>query len=511
MVAAQPEQTSDPGPVEGGPSESPGEALSNLSALVTRQAHRRPDGLALVEPGARAVTWAELEQRVATLAAGLGATGLVAGQRIGLDGRNSIDWVVGYLGALRAGLVVVPTDPAESTEQRDALLADTGARAVLTTRTPGTADRIPSLPLTAEGLAGLASEEAPVTSPPDAEALAVLATTQGTSGDPKIVMLSHRALLAHLDQAGGYGILDEDSAVLGLLPFFHAYGLNSVLGSSLAAGARTVIPDPDTWDLLTVIEAERVDHLPITPGLLYRLTEADDVAARLSGVRTVFVGGAPVPWRLAQRFTELTGLRVERGYGLTEASPGVTSTVGGEILGPFHVGRPLPGVEVRVGDGLDPSEPGEIVIRGANLFSGYWPDGSGAPGAEGDGADGWFATGDLGYQADGELFLVDRTREVITVSGFTVYPSEVEQLIRQLGEVAAVAVVARSAAAGGGLVAFVAGPSVTEELVADFVQTRLPAFKRPKEIRLVDDLPRGVTGVVRRSLLRRQLEQEASS
>ena len=151
---------------------------------------------------------------------------------------------------------------------------------------------------------------------------------------------------------------------------------------------------------------------------------------------------------------------MERGYGLTEASPGVTTTVGGEILGPFHVGRPLPGVEVRVGDGLDPSEPGEISVRGANLFSGYWPDGP-----------------------------VDRTRTAgsrpvtsasrptascswstgparsSSVSGFTVYPSEVEQSIRQLTEVEAVAVVGRSTGgageAGHGLVAFVAGPGVT--------------------------------------------------
>ena len=156
------------------------------------------------------------------------------------------------------------------------------------------------------------------------------------------------------------------------------------------------------------------------------------------------VGGAPLPWRLGRQFTERTGLRVERGYGLTEASPGVTTTVGGEILGPFHVGRPLPGVDVRVGDGLDPSEPGEIAVRGANLFSGYWPDGTGGPDE-----DGWFATGDIGFQTDGELFLVDRTREIVSVSGFTVYPSEIEQSIRQLAEVEAVAVVGRSTAEVG--------------------------------------------------------------
>jgi long-chain acyl-CoA synthetase len=505
VVAAEPERASDRGSGEDGWTENPIDRVTNLSALVGRQTQRHPDRLALVEAGVRAVTWAELETRIGAVAAGLVATGLVAGQRLGLDGPNSIAWVVGYLAALRAGLVVVPTDPDEAVADRDELLAKTGARAVLTTRTPVHDGRIPSLQLSEDGLSALASRVAAVATPPDAETLAVLATTLGTSADPKIVMLSHRALLAHLQQVSGYGIVDGDSVVLGVLPFFHAYGLNAVLGTCLAAGARLVIPDAGTWDLPAVIEAEKVDNLPITPGLLYRLVHDSGAAERLSGVRTVVVGGAPLPWRLAKRFTELTGIRVERGYGLTEASPGVTSTVGGEILGPFHVGRPLTGVEVRVGSGRDPSEPGEIAIRGANLFSGYWPDGAGGPDA-----DGWFATGDIGFQTDGELFLVDRTREVISVSGFTVYPSEVEQLIRQLPDVEAVAVVGHSAAAGGGLVAFVAGPDVTEELVRDFVQTRLPVFKRPKQVRVVDDLPRGVTGVVRRAQLRRELEREAA-
>lgn len=478
--------------------------VTNVSDLATGQAERQPDRIALVEPGSGALTWAELDAQVAEVAAGLAATGLVAGQRIGLDGPNSIPWVVGYLAALRLGLVVVPTDPGSSAAERDALLATCGARAVLTTRTSSATDRIPALPLTVAGLADLAGNGAPVATPPDAERLAVLPTTLGTSGDPKIVMLSHRALLAHHSQVSGYEIVRPDSVVLGVVPFFHCYGLNSVLGSCLATGARLVIPDGRTWNVPSVIEAEGVDNLPITPGLLYRLLHDEDAIGCLGGVRTVVVGGAQVPWQLANRFTERTGLRVERGYGLTEAAPGVTTTFGGEILGPLHVGRPLPGVQVRIGNGLDPGEPGEIAIRGANLFSGYWPDGAGAPGA-----DGWFATGDVGYQNEGELFLVDRTREVVTVSGFPVYPNEVEQTIRQLPEVDAVAVVGRPAESGGGLAAFVAGPRVTAELVADYARTRLPVFKRPKEIRVVDDLPRGVTGVVKRAELRRRLTAAA--
>ena len=498
MVASEPAQAGDP-------STGAAHQVTNLSALVSVHARHQPEALALVEPGRSGITWGQLDERVDKVAAGLAATGLIAGQRLGLDGPNSIAWVTGYLAALRAGLVVVPTDPQDPVADRDAQLATCGARAVLTSRTGG--ERIPALPLTDDGLASLAAhDEAPVASPPDAEALAVLCRTVGTTSEPKIVMLSHRALLSHLRQVGDYGIVGPATVALGSLPFFHAYGLNAVLGTCLAAGARLVIPDPTSWDLLGVIEAEGVDNLPVTPGVLYRLAHDDTAVVRLAGVRTVVAGGAPLPWRLGRRFTERTGIRVERGYGLTEASPGVTSTVGGDILGPFHVGRPLPGVEVRIGDGSDPAEPAEIWIRGANLFSGYWPDGRGAP-AE----DGWFATGDIGYQTDGELFLVDRTRELVSVSGFTVYPSEVEQSIRQLPEVDAVAVVGRSAGAGGGMVAFVAGPDVTAEAVLDHIRTRLPIFKRPAEVRVLDDLPRGVTGVVKRAQLRRLLEQDGAT
>lgn len=501
--------------------------VGNVSELVTVQAERQPDRVALIEPGVEARTWAQLDAEVGQVSAGLAAQGLVAGQRVGLDGANSIAWVVAYLAAVRAGLVVVPTDPEDPVRDRDDLLAACGARALFTTRTPATADQVSSWELSEEGLANLADVNVPVATPRDPESLAVLACTLGTSGERKIVMLSHRALLANLDQVGAQETVSADSVILGVLPFFHVYGLNAVLGSSLAAGAQLVIPDPSTWDLAAIIESEQIDQLPITPGLLYRLVHDEVAIERLKGVRRVVVAGAALPLQLSDRFTELTGVQVERAYGLTEAAPGVSSTVGSRALGPFHVGHPLPEVEVRIegaasADPDDPSEPGEIVIRGANLFSGYWPDGTGGPDA-----DGWFATGDLGYLSDGELFLVDRSREVLTIRGFRVYPSELEQLIRQLPGVEAAAVVSRPETAGaagadaagsgaagtgtGGLVAFVAGPSITHAQVTEFIQTRLPVFKRPQEVRIVDRLPRGMTGVVQRAQLRRLLERESPS
>jgi long-chain acyl-CoA synthetase len=177
-------------------------------------------------------------------------------------------------------------------------------------------------------------------------------------------------------------------------------------------------------------------------------------------------------------------------------------TLGGDLLGPGHVGRVLPGVAVRIGAGEDDSEPAEIFIRGDNLFSGYWPDGRDGPDAEG-----WFATGDIGYLRGGELFLVDRARELIVVNGFHVYPAEIEDVISDLPGVAAVAVLGRPAdGRGDQVVAFVVGRNVQPETVLDHCAQRLPKFKRPTELHLVADLPRGATGKIRKGALRRMLD-----
>ena len=149
------------------------------------------------------------------------------------------------------------------------------------------------------------------------------------------------------------------------------------------------------------------------------------------------------------------------------------------------------------------TDPGEIVVRGANLFSGYWPDGAGHPGP-----DGWFATGDIGYLRDGELFLVDRTRELISVSGFPVYPAEVEEAILELPAVESVAVLGRpDPRTGSEVVAFVTGRALTEEMVAAHCAARLARFKRPTTIAVVDALPRGATGQVRKGRLRGTLAE----
>jgi long-chain acyl-CoA synthetase len=275
------------------------------------------------------------------------------------------------------------------------------------------------------------------------------------------------------------------------------FGINAVLGSSLMSGARLVIMD-GFEGFADVLAYEQVTNLLLAPQVLARILEDERAIASLGSVTSVISGAAPLSVDLRDQFTARTGLRVEQGYGLTEAAPGVSATLGGRLLDNGHVGRPLPGVEIRIGDGSEPTEPGEIWIRGRNLFSGYWPDGHGGPGEEG-----WFATGDIGYLLDGELFLVDRSRELIIVNGFNVYPAEVEEAIAELPQVDSAAVVGRPDwRTGEQVVAFVAGAGLDVAAIREHCASRLAKFKRPSVVQVVDELPRGITGKVRKGVLR---------
>ena len=444
-----------------------------------------------------------LDHDVTAVAAGL-AGQLVAGQRLGLSGPNSIEFVLAYLGALRAGVVVVPLSPKLTAAGLPKMLEFTGTHVLLAPADPKITG-VRHLPLTRDGVRALAAagaDEDTVNSPQDPESLAVLLSTAGTSGVPKAVMLSHRALISHLDQIDRLGFLDSDSVLLAALPFCHVFGLNAVLGSWLRSGARMVIMDGFTG-LLDVVASEGVTNLPLAPALIPEIIADERSTYALSTVTTVISGAAPLTEELREAFTARTGQRIDQGYGLTEASPGVTATIGGMLLGHGHVGRPLPGVEVRIGTGSDETEPGEIFVRGPNLFSGYWPDGVGGPDAEG-----WFSTGDIGYLADGELFLGDRARELIMVNGFPVHPLEVEEAIAELDGVESVAVLGRpDPRTGEQVVAFVTGAGLTAEAVQQHCAGRLARFKRPGLVVLADDLPRGITGKVQKGLLRRSLAE----
>ncbi len=477
--------------------------LTNVAALVAGHAQRDPAAVAVVEagPGGRRLSWAELDHQVSAVASGLAARGLVGGHRVAICGPNRIEFVVAYFAAMRAGFVAVPLNPQLADVEIRQMLTECGARVLLAETERADVGEVGWLPLTRAGLGELAAEgTAPISSPQDREALAVLLYTAGTSGTPKAAMLTHRALLAHLDHVAALDITGPDTVALAILPFFHVFGLNAVLGSWARSGGRLVVAD-GTEDTLAVVRAEQVDLLPLAPGLIYQLLADDTLSAAVAAVTSVLSGAAPLPRTVQEAFLARTGLRIDQGYGLTEAAPGVTVTVGGASLGSGHVGRALPGVEVRIGNGADESEPDEIWIRGENLFSGYWPDGRGGPGS-----DGWFATGDIGYRAGGELFLVDRARELIIVNGFNVFPAEVEQVIAEVPGVDDVAVVGQThPRTGEQVVAFVVGRDLSVEMVMTHCGPRLARFKQPAVVKIVDELPRGATGKIKKGALRHTL------
>jgi long-chain acyl-CoA synthetase len=471
----------------------------NLADLVTRQAEAQPEAVALMQPRPtrRTMTWAEFDRRVNAVAAGLSAHGLLAGHRVAICGTNSIEFVVAYFATLRAGYVAVPINPESTISELRRMINDCGAR-VLFSAASQPIEGVHEIALTPKGLDELSDPTAePVSSPRDPEALAVLLYTAGSSGEPKAAMLSHRALLSHLHNVAALEILDRDDVVLAMLSLFHVFGLNAVLGTSVLYGARLVIMD-GFEGFVEVLAAEKITNLPVVPPMLARILDDERAVASLGSVTRVVSGAAPLSTDLRDRFTAHTGLTVEQGYGLTEAGPGVTATIGTDALRHGHVGRPLPGVEVRIGDGTEPTEPGEIWIRGANVFSGYWPDRDGGPDQ-----DGWFATGDVGYMIDGELFLVDRSRELIIVNGFNVYPAEVEEAIAELPEVESVAVIGRPHwRTGEQVVAFVTGAGLGVATINEHCASRLAKFKRPSLVWVVDELPRGITGKVRKGVLR---------
>ena len=475
----------------------------NFADILRDTAQRHGERLALVD-GDRRLTWTELDQAVDRTAQGFAATALVPGYRVVLLLANSIDFVTSYLGILRAGLVAVPLNTGLTKPEIAAVVKHSGAR--LAVADAGLTDRIEGLrtvsPGELEGDALLLPEV-------DLETLAVLLYTSGTSGDPRAAMLTHRALAANVKNLAELGEdrMGPDDVVLGVLPMFHAFGLNAVLGWSVATGAALVIDQRfEPAHTVDLIGKYGVTRLPLAPPALLALLVRPELREALRTVKVVLTGASTLDRALADRFEQVTGLFVHQGYGLTEASPGVTTTLGEAEPKPGSVGRPLPNVELRIadeqGEDVDGDDPGEILIRGRNLFSGYWPDG-----VDGPDADGWYRTGDVGFlDADGDLFLVDRLRDVVIVSGFNVFPSEVEDVLVGAPGVREAAVIGvPSEETGEAVKAFVvpqAGAAVDPAEVREYAEARLARFKCPVEIEVVDHLPHSVTGKVAKGRLR---------
>ena len=517
------------------------EGALDPAALLARAAVENPTKLAIVESGGRSVTWAELDDEVGRVATGLGASGILAGHRVMIAASNRIEFVTTYLGTLRAQAIAVPVNPRATAHELARLLHDCGARMIVADGDTVTTVREAAVLLAADSspvaerirvvVIGStlrpgersydhlrADSARPVPALTDPERVAVLLYTSGTTGLPRAAMLTHRALAANIAQVADVQppMIHGDDVVLGVLPLFHVYGLNAVLGCVIAQRAKLVLTDSfDPQGTLDLIDDEACSVVPVAPPVFAHWRDVD-LAGRLGPVRLVLSGSAPLAPEVIAEFTGRTGVPVHQGYGLTEAAPVVTSTLcsrggsadsGATAAGSGSVGAALAGIDLRLVDDLGvvvvDDDPGEIQIRGDNLFSGYWPDGADGPDAEG-----WWSTGDVGFlDSRGDVFLVDRVKELVIVSGFNVYPVEVEDVIAEVDGVRAVAVIgADDEQTGEAVVAYVVAPDLDavalEQAVREHCTSRLARFKVPSRIEVVEQLPHTVTGKVQKGRLR---------
>jgi len=490
------------------------------------------DAVALVDRS-RTTTYGELRRQTGQLRAGLVRLGVEPDDRVALLAPNNWFFVVSWLAALGAGAAVVPLNPASTTAELERQLAAIGARVAVVG--PSGREAFARVDRAAAGLQHVLALEGtridgaetlqdyfdavPVDGVPvpavdrSPDDIAALLFTAGTAGTPKAAVLTHGNLLANLDQVMRHpGLGDRpDDVVLGVLPLFHIFGLNVVLDLALRVGGA--IAPVERFDPLSCVETIRSHGVTViagAPPMFEAWSTARGIDAEaFRSVRLAVSGGAPLPVSVSEAFEARFGIPVWEGYGLTEAAPIVsTSLVGGEPR-KGSIGVPLPGVEVRLVDaeGEDAlgGDSGEIWVRGPNVFPGYWHDEEATAVARTP--DGWLRTGDIAVvDDDGYLYIVDRAKDLIIVSGFNVFPTEVEEVLLEHPGIAAAAVVGvEHPHSGETVTAFVVaepGRHLEEDEVIEFTAERLARYKCPTKVTFVETLPQGLVGKVLRRALR---------
>ncbi len=445
-------------------------------------------------------TYGSLRSDVATLAADIAAN-TQAGDRVAFAIPNCTEFVIAYLAILYAGRIAVPLNPSAPRAEIDREIAVVSSSLRLDVAA------VREVLDNGQALEFTAVEQS-------ADSVAVCLFTSGTAGAPKAAMLTHGSLLANLEQvqsAPGLAFQRNDIA-LGALPLFHIFGLNVVLALALKAGAALSLVE--AFHPAEVAQQIATTGVTIVAGVpaMYQAWLA--VAGKLTDnpfakVRLAVSGAAALDERTHQEFATRFNVNVYEGYGLTEASPIVSTTAVDQAVRSGSIGPALPGVLVRLvdRDGADAlaDDPGEIWVKGPNVFAGYWNDDAQTSAVLTD--DGWLRTGDIAVaDANGWLTLVDRSKDLIIVSGFNVYPAEVEDALCHHDAVEHAAVVGEpDERSGEHIVAFIVVRSGNDEptptqLIAH-LRRRVARYKIPARFEFVSELPQTFAGkVVRRAL-----------
>lgn len=474
----------------------------------------------------RTVTYQDLRQQVGAFRGGLASIGVGDGDRVAIAVGNSPHFVVAYLATIGLGAVAVPLNPGSPGPELETELAVVGARVVVIDKLGAAnwahVDRsaVPSVEVAVvteptDDIEGTVAFDDLLAATPldvvdvDDDHLAALMFTSGTAGSPRAAMLTHGNLRANIEQSrSAEGHISNDDVIYGVLPLFHIFGLNVVLGLGLSVGATIVLVQ--RFDPATAVQSiidRSVTVIPGAPALWTAFAHFDELdPSTFANVRLALSGASRLPVTVARVIHERFGVQIREGYGLTEASPIVTTSTG--ITPRFgSVGRALAGVEIRLvnsnGDALV-GDVGEVWVRGDNIFAGYYGDPEAT--AEVVDADGWLHTGDMATaDDDGYLYLVDRSKDLIIVSGFNVFPAEVEEMLLTHPAVVEAAVVGvahpHTGEAVKAYVVTASGSDVDEETLIEYSLDHLARYKCPSKVIFVSDLPRNASGkLVRRSL-----------
>jgi long-chain acyl-CoA synthetase len=502
--------------------------MTNLAGNLVAAAERHFDNIAL-KLDETEIPYAALEAASARVAGLLRRRGIGAGARVGIMLPNVPQFAVAYYGVLRAGAVVVPMNPLLKAREVEFYLADSEARLVFAwheftaaAEAGATAARAEAVSVTPGAFERLLSsvEPKPDVIDRDGDDTAVILYTSGTTGKPKGAELTHANLGMNVEVAVDLLGFDARSVVLGALPLFHAFGQVCGMNAAVAVGGTlSLIPRFNASKALEIIERDRVTAFEGVPTMYAAMLNAPDSDTYdTASLRTCVSGGAAMPVEVMRGFEQHFGCTVLEGYGLSETSPIASFNHPDRERKPGSIGTPVKGVEMKVvddnGDAVPAGEAGEIVIRGHNIMKGYWK----RPEATAEAIrDGWFHSGDIGrIDDDGYFYIVDRKKELIIRGGFNVYPREIEEVIYEHPAVREAAVIGIPHPELGeevaAAIALKPGSTATEAEIRDHVKSNVAAYKYPRRVWFVDELPKGATGkILKREIVPPSPDAEAST
>lgn len=507
------------------------------------------------------LTYAQLWEQAKRFATALEQLGVKKGDRVAIMLPNCPQFVIAFFGASMIGAVVVNTSPLYVARELEHQLRDSGAETLILLnlfypRYREIASTVPVkrvivtsvsdyLPFPKSILYPLKTKRegqwvevkpeqhifffkrliakypaSPAKIGIDPDDLALLQYTGGTTGTPKGAMLTHRNLMANVWQAVSWtpNLRDGAEVTLGVIPFFHVYGMTVAMNMALkSAGKIVLLPRFNTKDVLEAIQKHKVTMFPGVPTMYVAINNHADVKKyNLSSVNICLSGAAPLPLEVAQEFERITGGKLLEGYGLTETSPCTHNNPVNGVRRPGSIGLPLPSVDCRVvdqnGSSVAVGQIGELAICGPNVMRGYWQKPDETAQVFRDDLDGgntigrYLMTGDMGrMDADGYFEIVDRKKDMIAASGYNVYPREVEEVLYQHPSVQeAVVIGVPDAYRGETVKAFVvlkSGEATSSEQILEFCKLRLSPYKVPKQLEFRNELPKTLIGKILRRVL----------